>query len=268
MRTSRSRQRGVALILAVALLASLTVLAVTDALRARSVARSRMAELEMRMAHANAALVSFVSAIGRLPCGANPALDVGTEVRVGGACTYSQGTLPWATLGLRRDDALDPWGFKISYRVYTGPAGSLTQDNGTSMILCDPTQSQNADGAGLCKVNKKTSPASFLTVQVAGSPVKKGLTVTDFGVMREFVAYVLLSHGPSGMGTYTDRGVATNAPTNASEVANMTAMGPFVAAVSATSVGPSDAMHFDDVISYATVSDLITKAGHGPRTWP
>lgn len=266
---SQRRQQGVALVLAIAVIASLALLGISGALKGRTATQGRVDDVELRFARAKAALVGHVAELGRLPCGANPALDTGTAVRVSGVCTFAQGSLPWATLGLRSDDGLDSWGNKISYRFYTGSAGSLAMDEGASMVLCNPSESQDAGPDGLCRSNKKTHPDNFLTVQVAGSPVKKGLVVTDFGVTREYVAYVLISHGPSGRGTYTTGGAATPAPTNASEIANTSASGPFVATVSSSSsMSPDSAAFFDDLVAYETTSELILKAGRGSRIWP
>src|SRR5690349_8654527 len=75
-----------------------------------------------------AALVQFVAANGRLPCPANPTAGDGlASPATGATCSSPQGTIPWKTLGARKEDAIDPWGWQISYRVYTGNAGSLTQ---------------------------------------------------------------------------------------------------------------------------------------------
>jgi hypothetical protein len=154
-------------------------------------------------------------------------------------CTHPLGTLPWQTIGLARSDSIDTWGQKISYRVYTGAAGSLTQVEGTSMVKCDTSDAGSATAVvagsgGICFSNdvptvkvwtRNTSPANFL----AG----KGLSVYDLAApVRTGVAYVLVSHGPSGLGGYTASGVQRGAPTASEEIANTMASGaanaPFV----------------------------------------
>jgi type II secretory pathway pseudopilin PulG len=272
-----ARQRGFTFLLVIVLLASLGAIVVTGMLTALA-STARGDDLGRKFGRTQAALVAFVAEVGRLPCPANPATDTGDEVRASPTCTYPQGTLPWKALGLRRDDGYDPWGWKISYRVYTGAAGSLTQDAhpntdscaidaGASMVCCDSTQTQGASTAngtgdgGFCKKNNKTDPNNFL----AG----KGFNVNDFGTAKTGIAYVLISHGPSGYGGYTAANTQVTSPTNANELANMSAAGTFVAAASsASSVSPIDPAHFDDIIAYATVSDVISKAGRGARTWP
>ena len=272
------RERGFAFALVVVVLASLGALAAFGILRAVASTSARGDQLDRKFARAQAALIGFVAETGRLPCPANPALDAGDEVRASPVCTFPQGTIPWKSLGLRREDGYDPWGWRISYRVYTGAAGSLVQDAhpdtdscavdaGASMVCCDPTQTQaasTADGTGdggFCKKNKKTDPNNFL----AG----KGFSVNDFGTVKTGVAYVLISHGPSGGGGYTAASTQVALPMNANELANMSATGTFVAATaSASTVSADDPAHFDDIIAYVTVSDLISKAGRGARTWP
>src|SRR5688500_12741458 len=102
----------------------------------------RLAQDARRFEAVQTSLVQFISANGRLPCPANPALDTGDELPVvpTGTCSFPQGSVPWKTLGAKRDDAIDAWGWKISYRVYTGTAGSLTQPNGANMASCDTAE--------------------------------------------------------------------------------------------------------------------------------
>ena len=97
---------------------------------------------------AAAALEQFAGSSGRLPCPADPSKDDGLASPVGAArdCDFTQGTLPWATIGMRRDDAYDAWGWKISYRVYSNTNGSLTQANGASMVNCDTVQAPRPVG--------------------------------------------------------------------------------------------------------------------------
>ncbi|HAU29201.1 MAG TPA: hypothetical protein DCW68_03715 [Rhodospirillaceae bacterium] len=84
----------------------------------------------------------FVKRNQRLPCPADGAESLysdngSTERWTAGyrKCTFasghdmSYGTLPWRTLGLQPEDALDRWGRRISYRAYDGDGagiGSLT----------------------------------------------------------------------------------------------------------------------------------------------
>jgi hypothetical protein len=225
----------------------------------------RSAQEGQRFDAIKAALVQFVAVNGRLPCPANPAAGSGNaEPETGSAiCNYPQGSVPWRTLGARREDAIDSWGWKISYRVYTGSAGSLTQADGTNLMNCDTVQTLSAGRtpAGLCRQAKDTLDTEFL----AG----KGLTITWFGSVINDAAYVLISHGPSGLGAYTSgSSVQKSLPASANELQNLATDGFVATNPSAASVAPSDVAHFDDVLAYQTISELVKLAGVGARDWP
>jgi type II secretory pathway pseudopilin PulG len=221
---------------------------------------------------AAAALEQFAGASGRLPCPADPSTDNGLASPVGASrdCDFTQGTLPWATIGMRRDDAYDAWGWKISYRVYSNTNGSLTQANGASMVNCDTVQALNpqpVDGNNLCPIAHDTLDTAFL----AG----KGLTVTDFGTTINGAsstggaAYVLISHGSTGLGAWTSAGAQKDNPKSTEEKNNMKDTGPFtLMAASGPEVPADDNNHFDDILFYRTVLDLAKKANLVARDWP
>lgn len=224
------------------------------------------------LANAAAALEQFASQTGRLPCPADPTLDTGIAVPNAATvtCTNETGTLPWATIGMRRDDAIDAWGWKIGYRVYDGNGG-VTQDHGASMVNCDTSPTLGSAGVDanlLCRSTHATLPSEF----IAG----KGLSVTDYGTTYDGTkasggaAYVLVSFGPSGFGAYTTSGTQNpNTPTSSVEKNNLKATGPFtLQAASSPDVSPSDSSHYDDVLVYRTIADLATRANIAARNWP
>ncbi|HLX22543.1 MAG TPA: hypothetical protein VKR38_04270 [Usitatibacter sp.] len=239
---------------------------------------------------AAAALDAFAGMTMRLPCPANPSDpsgDVGVEITSGLAdCQYRQGTLPWKTIGLSRSDAYDAWGHKISYRVYLGSAGSLVQAGGASMADCDtneafPTAATGATGGvgGLCQPGT-TGPATsnpdptLRTTPPSAFLAGKGLQLFDFGVEQkdafgnDDVAYVLISHGLSGLGSYSSSGVQLPLPSG-DEKDNTKDTGPFhIEAFSAIDTKDTSPSHFDDLLVYRTISDLATKANLAPRNWP
>ena len=268
----RRAQRGVSLLfVAVMLILIVGAILAFLALFGTSHQGDSLADTAARLAKARDSLDQFAAATGRLPCPADPTANTGDEDPVGGSttCSTEQGTLPWKTIGLRSDDGLDSWGWKISYRVYDGAIG-LTQAGGASMVLCDTSVSTDPglDANGLCQVDG--SGWHTLYTDFYGT---KGLRVTDFGVLNTGIAYVLISPGPTGYGSYSAAGVATTAPVSTDEVGNTLATGQggsgFVArAASAAGVGAGDASHFDDVLAYRTISDLATKSGLAARDWP
>ena len=224
------------------------------------------------LANAAAALEQFASVNGRLPCPADPTQDTGIASPNNASvnCNLPTGTLPWATIGMRRDDAFDAWGWKIFYRVYSGNGG-MTQANGASMVNCDTVQAltlrQPVDGNQLCPAAHDTVDSDF----IAG----KGLTVTDFGTTYNGAspsggaAYVLVSPGPSGFGGYTGAGAQNpSSPSSTDEKNNLKATGPFVLeAASAPDVPPSDNSHYDDILLYRTIAGLAKKANLAARDW-
>jgi type II secretory pathway pseudopilin PulG len=256
------------LLVAVVLILVIGAIIAFVALFGRTRVAGNSLETTSHLAAVQAALEQYAATSGNLPCPANPALDTGDAdpVNASATCNSPAGTVPWRTIGLPRDEAYDASGWKISYRVYTGPTG-LTQVNGASMVLCttDPAGTSPGVGAGgVCQVDANgnhTKDSEFL----AG----KGLQVTDFATVHSDAAYVLVSHGPSGMGAYTSAGVRKSLPNNADELSNTNAAGPFVVeAASSVDIAPDAATHFDDVLAYRSLPDFMVHANLAARLWP
>ena len=234
------------------------------------------ADTQNRLAAAAAALERFAASTYRLPCPADPTGATGLEAQATAAtCTFGDGTLPWATLGLTSDAGLDAWGRKISYRVYTGNKGSFTQPGGVSMIECDTAEPTPQTGAtavagglgGLCVSNadpyqRTTTPDKFLS--------GKGIKVSDFGTTYTDVAYVLVSHGASGLGAYTTAGNRLALPNSNDEKDNTgDETKTFTAkAFSGADIEAINAQHFDDLLVYARIGDLVKRIGLEARDWP
>ena len=262
----RKAERGISLLFVavVVLVLSAAILAFL-ALTRTSVDVDRSSQTGVRLATVQSALEQFASTTERLPCPANPAIDTGDAEPAGASvtCNFPAGTVPWRTIGLRRDDSLDAWGWKIGYRVYAGATG-LTQAGGGSMVHCDtvePTPT-GTTASGLCRPTHDTTEAQFL----AG----KGLAVSNFGAPTVTdAAYVLISHGVSGLGAYTTAGQPKQPnPVNVDELANLGSAGPFVAKVGMTTVAADDATHFDDVLAYRRLADFVKRANLAARDWP
>ena len=234
-------------------------------------------ETDKRLNAAAAALERYAASNQRLPCPADPsaaAVTPGAEVKATAAtCSFDTGTLPWLTLGLTSDAGLDAWGRKLSYRVYTGNKGSFTQPGGVSMVECDtvePTIGSATNVAaslgGLCVSNadpyqRTTTPDKFL--------FGKGLTVIDRGTTHADVAYVVISHGASGLGAWTIAGTQLASPNSSDEKNNMKDTGSFtIKAFSGADIEVVNPQHFDDQLVYATIGDLVKRAGLQARDWP
>ncbi len=273
----RREQGATGALIAVILVLVMVGLFATSVLRRVAASGDDAGETLRRLAAGADALEQFAAINARLPCPANPATNDGGEVITGGnvaKCDFPEGTIPWRTLGMKFDDALDNWGRKVSYRVYTGTGsvGSLTQPGGVSMVECDTVESVGGSTTsvsgglgGLCvsdpdPLQRSTLPASFL----AG----KGLSLDDFGTPHSDVAYVLISHGATGLGAYTVSGIRLDLPSGA-ERNNTQDIGAFtIRAFSDPDVAADNNAHFDDLLVYRTLPDLVKRANLSARDWP
>ena len=185
-------------------------------------------------------------------------------------CNSADGVVPWKTLAMRREDALDGWGRKISYRVFSGAAG-FTQADGVNMTNCNtslgaPINPALAAGS-LCAsgVPPPNTPAQFLGAR------GNMLVVQDMATTRNGNAFVLISHGESGYGAYLAEGAATRTTlpnSSGSEYPNTQASGTYmILARSSPDTPVSDASHFDDVVTYMSISDLAANAKLAARSW-
>jgi hypothetical protein len=250
---------------------------------------------QQRLLALRQALVNFASVNGRLPCPASGALDTGLAVPNGAAaaCINTNGTVPWTTLGLPRDAALDAWGRKVSYRVFAGATG-LTVAGGASLVNCAPTAASApvAPNFQCAALPPRTDP-----VLVLAPALRPGLAVYDDGAQPSTtvwqVALVLISHGASGAGAWTSGGIQQALPPvanaveranglvlNAANVPISPALCPLPPAVMPAQPGchyrinHSDATvaltannHFDDQVVYVTFTDLFREAGRAARNW-
>ena len=303
----RPRQQGlVALLLATTLVLTLSTTLVLSELGQRREVGDQQALTQKRLLALRQALANFASANGRLPCPASGAQDTGEALPNGVACTNPNGTVPWTTLGLPRDAALDAWGRKVSYRVFAGARG-LTVAGGASLVNCDSnfaTPAPTASAAALAVNNfqcaatgTRTDPATVL------APIRRpGLAVYDESQSSTTVwqvALVLISHGASGAGAWTTGGIKQALPpvANAVERANGLVLNAATVPTTPTvcplppaampaqpichyRLNKSDAKvaltsndHFDDQVVYVTFFDLFnpagqfSAAGRAPRNW-
>jgi len=272
--------RGAALLAVVTVLALAVIIVLSGILLGTSeILAGRVERTLDQLKRIEDAMIQFVAVNGRLPCPANGALDTGIENPADpnpqngtATCATLVGTVPWHTLGISQDFGLDAWGQKISYRMYHGATG-LTQTGGASMTDCDLYDtglSVPLPANGLCEAATHDNTAEqFL--------FNKGLTFDNKGNTTTGVAFVLISHGPTGNRAFLRGGIQKLRPNaaNVPEWANATndtanpAQRIFYARdFSDSSVSPADTNHFDDLISFVRIDELIRKAARGPRDWP
>lgn len=211
------------------------------------------------------ALVQFAVLNQRLPCPAAGTSDAGAEDATSpfATCNSPAGVVPWSALALRRADAVDGWGRKISYRVFAGNTG-LTQTGGASMTDCNTNAAAtgSVDASGKCPATRQTPPSAFL----AG----KGLSLqTDTATTAGF-AFVLVSHGETGAGAYSAEGSGqVPLPTSgALEYRNTQAGTTFDSrSRSAPGVASTDMAYFDDVVVAKSITEVVDAARLAARDW-
>lgn len=211
------------------------------------------------------ALVQFAVLNQRLPCPAAGTSDAGTEDATSpfATCNSPNGVVPWATLTLRRSDAVDGWGRKISYRAFSGSTG-LTQTGGASMTDCNTNAAATGavDATGKCPATRQTPPTAFL----AG----KGLSVQTDTATSGGYAFVLISHGETGAGAFGAEG-GVRAPLPAStilEYRNTQAGTTYDNRTrSAPGVPSTDNAYFDDVVLASSITDVANAAKLAARDW-
>lgn len=279
---SVSSQRGLA---AAAIIVVLIVVAVTMMFGRRyfgfNVGLDQREQTETNFKRATEALAGYAALNHRLPCPAAGNSDAGTEDAVSpySTCSSPDGVVPWSTIGLKREYALDGWGRKLSYRVFSGDRG-LTQTGGASMINCNtslgaPINSLDSGTYFLCKpavgappsgTPPPNTPAQFM----AEAGRANMLVVQDQGATRNGNAFVIISHGETGYGAFVAEGASarTQSPSNAKELLNIGAGGEYwIEAHSAPGVSPEAIGHFDDVVSYMSFTELVARTKLGARSW-
>lgn len=200
-------------------------------------ANGRIAASKQRSTAIKAALINFIANNNRLPCPANPALpssnaSYGIEATTPGTCTgavnfgagaaaNSRGVIPWVTLGLADDIALDGWGRRFSYQV------RLTQTVAT-------------------QISDKSWTGNISILNAAAGAV---INPTNLAVV------IILSHGENGAGAYLPyTGTRINpALTGADEQENTDNDLNFVD----KNYSENIANPFDDIIVWLTPSDLF-----------
>lgn len=251
------------------------------------------------------ALANFVAVHKRLPCPADGALasgaaNAGVELLSAGACnpaTEVHGVVPWVTLGLSEQAASDPWHGRLSYRVDPALAGNAPLPLLMNMSNCDPAATGPAV-AGACVAPALACTGSAACTAPANFLLGKGLDVWDGNngvpgfnarqnnrITGSGAAYVLIAHGPSGVGAYNANGRLQTGLYNLSEEGpNLNNQAVVLAATPANTYRdriqndnitrrPPPAsqlvvdyyLYFDDYLSHPTIMSVLNRANLGPR---
>jgi prepilin-type N-terminal cleavage/methylation domain-containing protein len=224
------------------------------------------------------ALVSFMRTNGRLPCPDNaalPAAPTGVAVAV---CTTAalatnpaagSGRVPWVTLGLTRDAALDGWGNYFTYRVanfvvgvdpvLAAPAGPAQRH-----LFANHNWTTNAATPSTFDIRSLT-PATAAVAGFETFLVNTRLTpdAALTPVVQNAVA-VILSHGRNGLGARTTRLVAPAPLLGAAVALDESTNGAAGAKIfvqrapSDVAIGPANpGGPIDDIVTFLTPQDLL-----------
>lgn len=202
------------------------------------------------------ALVAYFTANHRLPCPDNGS-NVGNTGRdgvedrvVGGAnpvvtsgCVTALGTVPYLTIGIAREKALDAYGNFITYRLDTTRNWHLTSTFPPQALPNPPNPFVPC------------SPPGIIGPPVAGLSVYSAPAVQQTNV----AAVVLISHGPNGLGAWnqgTTNASRNTLPAIAGEQGNTVAAPAAPAGYRAYVYSDSAAAPFDDVVQQMGLADI------------
>ena len=272
---------------------------------------NRRKETRAKLEALEQAMVRFVMVNRRLPCPADGALGTGNaqsgvEQRPAQECTaMATGVVPWRSLGVPADAAMDAWGNLITYRVWARTSGgvgsaintSLAMDGGMDFSECDPAKltppspaeyrctGANAQPLGALLAGGGMQARGFRVCRDA-CPATTTPTPGTFEVARRIdgngAAYFLISHGANKVGAYNTNGalltIASGPGPGARERINLNGQALRAADLDSTfyidadydenPVPPVDGPYFDDIVVRPTVISVAIAAGLGPRKTP
>lgn len=248
------------------------------------------------------ALSDYAQIQGRLPCPARPedfSATIGTALAACGTATLRNGIVPYRSLGLTFDDVMDGYDNPISYTVSTvlsvapNPPGTNihvncktsawipfvpTNINPNKAALCCPkvtgTQleifSDTLMTTHITKIQTDVSNTGAFSTGADNSPSAATAVSTD---NLNYFAYILVSHGKNGEGSYTINPVtpdanrkAFNNPGDAEKLnADNDANSKF-AAIDKSSVPGTG--YFDDIVLWRTQQGLIREMGNDSCSRP
>ncbi|WP_313069973.1 hypothetical protein [Melaminivora sp.] len=257
--------------------------------------QSRRKETRAKLEALEQAFVRYVMVNRRLPCPADGSLGTdkpgsGVEARndTTEACTaMTRGVVPWRTLGVPVDQAIDSWGNLVTYRVWgktnTGVGNSIT----TSLVKNNELDmsSLNAGPSAMDYLVKTdgSQTRGFRVCDKASCVASGGGQPFSPGELSRRVdgngaAFFLISHGENEFGAYKRDGRYVGESKiavmgNFREIINSN--GNAIRAADVDSTFYVDAPYeenkndyFDDIVVRPTVISIAIAAGLGPRPQP
>lgn len=239
---------------------------------------SRRKETRAKLEALEQAMVRFVVVNGRLPCPADGSLapgnvNQGLELAAGGACTVpalSNGVVPWRSLGVSQNDAIDAWNTVVSYRVWggAGAPGSLTLHTGPGTGMDMTSLDPSVGGAVLGWLTGRGFRVCNAAACGLGSAAELASRANGNGV-----AYFLISHGANRFGGFSAGGqyIGTSSGPLPGPLENINrGTQPLRTAIPNdfyvdTEFAENPAAYYDDIVLRPTVISVAMAAGLGPR---
>lgn len=269
---------------------------------------NRRKETRAKLEALEQAMVRFVMVNRRLPCPAdgiqgtaNPTSGVEqrNDAVTPATCTaMATGVVPWRSLGVPADAAMDAWGNLITYRVWARTSGgvgsaintSLAMDGGMDFSECDPAKltppspaeyrctGANAQPLGALLAGGGMQARGFRVCRDA-CPATTTPTPGTFEVARRIdgngAAYFLISHGANKFGAYNAAGqlltTANGSGPGARETIHRNNQGLRATDLDNTFYIDADyderpgSNYYDDIVVRPTVISIAMAAGLGPR---
>jgi prepilin-type N-terminal cleavage/methylation domain-containing protein len=194
------------------------------------------------------AIISYLGRTGRLPCPDQDIDGADNNRDASGNCTANFGTLPYITIGLDRESALDGWDNYLAYVV--SPTWILTYSNTATQYTTTDMNSAFWPGVrnGAITVVDRNPPTS-----------DPGQTINDPSAGVNTGAVVaLISYGRNGSGARNTANQTNENPSGADELANVniTGLKIYKRQFIDQDVAPGGA--FDDVVLTMSASDIVT----------
>lgn len=191
------------------------------------------------------ALIGYLRTNGKLPCPDNSA-GVATGAAATPNCNADEasgyGVVPWQTLGIPRESAVDGWGDYFTYRVANGTSGSKNW-------------TENSAPATDFSVNELTTPTDALSIQ----ELNEAGEFSPIPPEKKKAVVVIISHGRNGFGAKTtkvpERIPITDAGTGEKRNADDTTSIFILRPVNDNATAFNGA--YDDVVTYMSPQDLL-----------
>ena len=255
---NRRRMRGFTIAeMAVVVVIMAVVMASSLKLLNTQVSNAGVQQTREKQADVRRALIQFLRSNGRLPCpdtksGVATPPD-GLEVApCSGAAAQGYGVVPWQTLGLGRDRAIDAWGSFMAYRVANGSFPPTLSEDWTSNTLLNLNANTFSIRNYAPPFPVPTKTNILVQERNPADPAFALVPVTPEAVV------VLLSYGKSAWGSVRQSGAVESISTKADEAQNATA--PFDTFVTRPQTVGSWGLaggEFDDILMYLKPVDLI-----------